>query len=327
MIVKKYFTILCMVLGAPSLFAQRVIMSAGTGASLYVKSGTILGADSLVLTPSTAYTFSNNVLKITSTPVNISPNPSILRVYNFNSQVTFTGTIQIYYQTSELNNNDETTLKYTDSALAGAWVPSATGSVNTTSHYVQQAASAKSFIGATASGQTVYLGLSLMSFTGQWAGQDVRLQWMISQSDENADYDLQRSSDGIVWSQIAIVPGRKGNGLFAYQYVDPAPGTGPFYYRVSWVHANGLREYSNVLRLQQQVDDNLRIFANGRTIYVNGVSGATIDGIVLYSAAGQLLGRDQSSRSRYEMNVLSAGVYFVRYTMNGRNGVKEVYVQ
>ncbi len=98
----------------------------------------------------------------------MSPAPGINKQFIFASQITFTGTIQLYYLPSQLNGATESTLQYTDSAAGGTWIPEPTSTVNTSLHYVQFVAAAKPFIGSTASGPVTDLPITLVSFTGNW---------------------------------------------------------------------------------------------------------------------------------------------------------------
>src|SRR5437868_3487488 len=83
--------------------AQSTVLSVGSTSALTIMSGTIFSADSLVLTPGANFTLSSNNIQVSPTAVNLVPAPSISRVYTLGSQVIFTGTIQLYYQPSELN--------------------------------------------------------------------------------------------------------------------------------------------------------------------------------------------------------------------------------
>ena len=71
-----------------------------------------------------------------------------------------TGTIQLYYLPSQLNGATESTLKYTDSAAGGTWLPEPGSTVNTRPHYVQFVAAAQPFIGSAASGPVIDLPIT-----------------------------------------------------------------------------------------------------------------------------------------------------------------------
>jgi len=305
--------------------AQQTILSAGSSSTLFIKAGTILGADSLVLTPSSNFTLSSNTLTVTPIAVNLAPAPSISRVYNFTSQVSLTGTIQLYYQPSELNGNPEAALQYTDSAVGGTWLASASSTVNTTSHFVQQTAAARNLIGATASHQGTVLALSLISFVGVWQGSDAALSWTIDQTAESADYTIERSTDGASWTAVGFVAGKFADGLQAYQLTDANPPAGALLYRLVISRTSGHKDYSNIVRLQRGSDGQLRLVAVSATVT------AWFDGILpssvrVVNSVGAVLRVDMTSRPKYEFSGLPAGVYFLQYEVDGRPGVRSFLI-
>lgn len=308
------------VAGSLATQAQTTVLSVGA-TSMTVKSGTVFSADSLVLTPSSDWTLASNKVQISHTAVNIAPAPGINRVYTLGSQISFTGTIQLYYLPSELNGNPESSLQFTDSALGGAWLASTTGTVNTTSHYVQQTAAALSFIGATASHQGIILALSLISFTAAWHDQEIGLTWVINQAQDMGNYTVERSTDGVSWTAIGTVPGEPGNGLFTYGFTDDAPPPGAIFYRLEILDEAGQTSYSYILRMQKTPDNDIRLVALDRsvTIYFNGGMPTSVR---IINAVGETMRIDRTSRQQYTFSGLPTGVYFVQYERNGNTGAK-----
>ena len=308
------------VAGSLATQAQTTVLSVGA-TSMTVKSGTVFSADSLVLTPSSDWTLASNKVQISHTAVNIAPAPGINRVYTLGSQISFTGTIQLYYLPSELNGNPESSLQFTDSALGGAWLASTTGTVNTTSHYVQQTAAALSFIGATASHQGIILALSLISFTAAWHDQEIGLAWVINQAQDMGNYTVERSTDGVSWTAIGTVPGEPGNGLFTYGFTDDAPPPGAIFYRLEILDEAGQTSYSYILRMQKTPDNDIRLVALDRsvTIYFNGGMPTSVR---IINAVGETMRIDRTSRQQYTFSGLPTGVYFVQYERNGNTGAK-----
>jgi len=311
--------------GCLSGYAQTTVISVGGASSMTIKSGTIFSADSLVLTPGTDFTLSSNNIQVSPTAVTVAPAPGINRVFTLGSQVTFTGTIQLYYQPSELNGNPESSLLYTDSAVGGAWLAEGSSTVNTTSHFVQYAAAAQPFIGATASHQGIVLAISLVSFAGAWEGNNIGLQWVINQSREAADFVVDRSTDGLTWTRIGNVSGRSGDGLYTYGFADIAPPAGPLLYRLEIVHSSGQTTYSNIVRLRKDQDSHVQLLikSHGATVYFDGAQPSSIR---LVNAAGQTIWTDKTSRSRYDLDGLPTGVYFLQYEINGQPGIKRLLI-
>jgi hypothetical protein len=325
----RKFSILLLVIFSGSLHgkAQKAIFSVGSTSALTIKNGTVFGIDSLVLTPSADLTLSSNTFSVSPVPANVAPSPSINRVYSLAGPIGFTGTIQLYYQLSELNGNPESSLRYTDSASGGAWLAEASSTVNTTNHYVQYTVSSSSFIAATASHQgTSLLPITLVSFGGNWNGNAAALEWVEDQSDETVNFEVESSPDGISWKQIGQVAGTSSNGLFTYSFTDEAPPGNTPYYRIVILLASGQTIYSNIVALQKEgAAANTRLVVNGNSasVYFTGTQPTAIR---LINVSGQVLTSNNTSLPEYNFNGLYAGAYFLQYQLNGRWFAREFVV-
>jgi hypothetical protein len=306
--------------------AQTTVISVGGSPTLLIKSGTIFSADSLVLTPGADFTLSSNNIKVSPVAVNLAPRPSIDRVYYLGSQIVYTGTIQVYYQPSELNGNPEASLQYTDSALSSTWFASSTSTVNTTSHFVQQTASARPFIGVTASSQATTLALTLISFSGAWKGDQAGLEWVINQSDEMAGFVVESSINGTDWKKIGEVAGLPGNGLYTYDFTDTNPSSINMFYRIEVLRASGQVDYSPIVKLTKEEDNTFKLVASGNTVTVL-FTGAQPASVRLINPLGQIIRIDRTSRPEYAFYGLFPGVYFMQYERNGQTGAKGFLIQ
>ena len=323
---KPYAFLFALLAGALTVSAQKQVLSVGNTTSMTIKTGTIFSADSLVLIPGADLTLASNTIQESASAVNLAPAPGINRQYTFGSQISFTGTLQLYYQPSELNGNAENTLEYTDSLASSAWLSQASSTVNTSLHYVQYVASGHSFIAATASGPAVSLAISLVSFTGNWNQPDPLLSWVVAQSGETVDFNIESSADGANWNTIGTLNGQDINGLDNYQYSDPHPPAQNMYYRIELVQPSGQISYSNVVYLRKGAIGNSVILVAGNNAVSVRFFGTMPGGIRLINAAGQILRTDMSSRQEYQLYGLSAGVYFLQYELNGQWAAREFVI-
>jgi hypothetical protein len=324
---KHYLFIIAFMTAGFATNAQKVILSVGSSSLLTIKTGTIFSADSLVLVPGADFTLSSNVVQVSPVAVALLPIPSINRVYYLSSPVSFTGTIQLYYQPAELNGNIESTLEYTDSAMGGAWTAESTSTVNTSLHFVQFNAVSQSFIGATASGPIITLPLSLLSFNGNWSQEEPALECVVEQTNETVSFDVESCSDGLNWKEIGTVTGQNGNGMFTYQFVDPHPSSDNMYYRIKLVFASGHSTDSYIVNLQNgKVDDNVRIIPGASSVSVHFL-GQRPSWVRIVNVPGQTLLSDVAPQQEYDLNGLLPGVYFLQYLLNGRSVVRKFLVQ
>jgi len=307
---------------ALAVSAQKQILSIGT-TGLTIKAGTVFGADSLVLTPGADFTLASNSIQESAASANVAPATGINRVYTLANQVTFTGTLQIYYQPSDLNSDAENTLQYTDSATSVGWLAEPGSTVNTTSHFVQFVASGKSFAGATASGTPIILALSLISFTGNWNQPAPALQWIVDQTGEAISFDVFSSSDGVNWNAIGEVTGQPENGINTYDFTDTHPPALTMYYRIKLNQMSGQSTWSNTIELQKAGNNNnVRLLVNNNAVSII-FSGAQPAGIRLINVSGQILGIKMTSQPEYDFSGLVPGAYFLQYELNGQWTVRE----
>jgi hypothetical protein len=306
--------------------AQSVILSAGNSPGLVVKSGTLFSPDSLVLTPSADLTFISNTLTKSSTALAIAPNPSIQRVYYLTSSLTYSGTIQLYYRTSELNGNTEANLKYTDLAAGGGWLQSASSTVNTALHYVQVNFTSHPFIGATANSINT-LPLELVSFTGSWVGNSVPLTWVVEQTGEPVNFTVFSSTDASNWAEIGTVPGVVAPGAYTYQYTDFSPTADAMFYRISLDQASGDSIYSGIVAVHKPgaIDGALRLVTDNNSAHAY-FDGAYPTAVRIINISGQVIHVDANSRPVYAIYGLRTGIYFIQYEIGGQWAAREFLI-
>jgi hypothetical protein len=310
-----------------ALRAQTTVLSAGGASSLTIKSGTIFSADSLVLTPGSDFTLSSNNIQVSHTAVNLAPSPGINRAYYFGSQVNYTGTIQLYYQPSELNGNPESALKYTDSATGSFWLAAASSTVNTATHFVQYSASARNFIAATASHQGAVLPLVLLSFTGSWQGNSIPLQWVVEQIGEPLNFIAYSSTDAATWQPAGTVSGVPSAGVYTYYFTDVRPAGNPMFYKIALEHPSGETTYSGIVAVHKPGgNENVLRLVTGNNSAHACFDGTTPSAIRVVNSIGQVLYTDKTSRPRYDISGLSTGIYFLQYESGGQWTAREFLI-
>jgi hypothetical protein len=325
--VKSY--ILLFALLAVSLWgrAQKNVLFVGSSSALTIKSGTTFSADSLVLTPGADLTLASNTIQVSPVALNLSGGPTIKRVYTLSSPIVFTGTLQLWYQPTELNGLSESSLNYADSMAGVAWLSQGTSTVNTSLHYVQFAVVSHSFSGSTASGPNLDLPLSLLSFGGSWVNVVPLLNWTVAQDGGMLRFEIESAADGTNWQKTGDVDGDQATGVYTYGFSDNKASPPLMYYRLKLIEGTGNVTYSRVLTLQKgDGDDGIRLLtrSNGAVIRF---SGNLPDAIRLVNVLGMVLRSERSSQAEYELTGLIPGAYFFQYEIKGRWQVREFVVQ
>lgn len=106
------------------------------------------------------------------------------------------------------------------------------------------------------------LPLKLIAFSGQRQNGINQLQWTTENESGGDKFDLERSTDGVVFRSIANIPGN-GQPSGRYTYADNTSAA-EMYYRLKIVTANGTVSYSSVLLLKETMDliTDIRLLTN-----------------------------------------------------------------
>jgi hypothetical protein len=177
------------------------------------------------------------------------------------------------------------------------------------------------------------LPVNLLQFTGWKNGNANQLNWSTS-SEENNDYFIvERSSDGITFTEIGRVDG-SGNSasIQQYNYEDLRPLSGTNYYRLQQVDFDGKASYSNIVLLDNgstaatmdiypnpnNGSFDIRISSEMTDSYV--LETMDIHGKIVYSTTG-----DQAYET-FQVSNLSSGVYVVRLSSGNQVITKKLVV-
>jgi hypothetical protein len=212
-----------------------------------IAAGSTFSTEGVTLIPQGVFTLTNNTLQKSATPVNIGGSVnSIANVVYASSPLSFTGTVRLYYQESELNGNPEAGLKLAYRS-SGTWNSSNTSSVNTTDNYVEETVTSRSFDGLTASTYYSILPVSFVSFTARKQDDaSVFLQWITSSEYQSRHFVVERSSNGINYQGLGTVQSSGNSNGAAYSFIDASPVQGLNYYRIKQVDNNGREQVYEV---------------------------------------------------------------------------------
>ena len=163
----------------------------------------------------------------------------------------------------------------------------------------------------------VVLPVTLESFRGFIAGDRVDLEWTTTSPDNNAWFEVQKSTDGKSYADIARVAGATGP---SYSYLD-APGIADtLFYRLKLYTDGNNYTYSPVIPITQQPNDGLRFYfdANSKELQITVLQATSV---AIVSAAGMRMKTFVLTPGRNYVSVagLAAGIYFLHDTRNNTN--------
>ena len=164
------------------------------------------------------------------------------------------------------------------------------------------------------------LPIRLLNFQGYLINNTTQLKWQTATEMDNDYFKIERSTDGLIFESIGTVKS-KGNTQtgYSYSFVDVSPYRGINYYRLKQVDLNGTNTLSNIISIQQNIENKnaIKIFptlTNGTVKIQLENSNDTLKEISVYDVTGILsiyytgIGQTQ----QITLNNLSNGTYIVK---------------
>ncbi|MFD1628760.1 sialate O-acetylesterase [Pseudopedobacter beijingensis] len=163
--------------------------------------------------------------------------------------------------------------------------------------------------------------VNLLSFTTELRNNKVRLQWSTASEQNNARFDILRSSNGKSFSRINSVEGY-GNSTKTqyYVYTDESSVPGINYYKLNQVDFDGkMKEYGPVTVNTVQFSPEFKIYRADDKIYVQAYSSDENQGVLVITdiAGRELFRRNVGLISGYnsfsvDFNAIPKGIYLAR---------------
>ena len=167
------------------------------------------------------------------------------------------------------------------------------------------------------------LPLDVSGFSAMARKTDVAINWMVSNNNEQDEFILERSKDGIRFETLKVVPAKVILFTATYAEEDRQPFNGWNYYRLRAIDKIGKERISNVVKVWFGREQQIRISPNpaSEKIMVSFAEPSSISQIELVNISGQVLQRIQTIQFNNEVNIshLQAGMYYLR--ISGKNGL------
>ncbi|WP_420577393.1 T9SS type A sorting domain-containing protein [Ekhidna sp.] len=164
------------------------------------------------------------------------------------------------------------------------------------------------------------LPVSLIDFTGNTEGNSVRLNWSTATETNNDYFFIERSSDGMNFSELARVAGA-GNSdkVINYTLKDTHPLSGISYYRLSQFDYDGQFERLGTIRISTQHSDvhSILVYPNPSSDRLHLImnDGSAPDHVELYDLSGaqyQAPLFKNDGITQLDIEGLKAGVYLLK---------------
>jgi len=180
----------------------------------------------------------------------------------------------------------------------------------------------------------VPLPVDFVSFTAQPNGGNVDLNWVVGDNQQASSYEVDRSSDGVHFTKIAVLPNNADQTN--YSFVDANAGAGTHYYRVLETDQDGKSIYSKVVTatigggdFSVAVLNNPAVGKTDAQLQINAVSSG-VAYIELWSLGGARISLQQeaigtgTTTISVPMSNLAPGSYVVKVMVNNNTHVAQV---
>lgn len=167
------------------------------------------------------------------------------------------------------------------------------------------------------------LPLDLSSFSARAKNREVVIDWHVMNNDEQEEYILERSKDGLNFEQLRKVPAKVILNQAAYTEIDPQPFQGWNYYRLRAIDKLDLEKTSYTVKVWFGSAEVIKISPNpvSEKIVINLSEPSSISEVELVNISGQVLQKITIVQFYTEFNIshLQAGFYYLRFL--GKNGL------
>lgn len=254
-------------------------------------------------------------------PQTIGGNPGIKRVYELSSELALVNDIILDFKyidnSVELNYVSEMEIN-TYNWHTNSW-HFVSSSLDTSMNWIS--VPGLKGLGTFSFGAGSLLPVVFLNFDVQLIdNRAALLQWKTATEINNDYFTVQRSSDGLIFEDLATIQGAgNSTSILSYNYLDKEPLNGISYYRIKQTDFDGQYDYSTIRSIIILPTSNLNIYPNplkGAELNISGISELCtfqlfdLSGKLIYE--GQLAPNNNNSIINLYLDNLVAGFYRYR---------------
>jgi hypothetical protein len=171
------------------------------------------------------------------------------------------------------------------------------------------------------------LDANLLSFNGKLVNGKGNLSWTTSKENQPLEFSIEKSADGVSFSEISKVTGYNNNSdeLNNYVFTDPTPLTVKTWYRLAMLTNGRISKYSRTIQLgtiQQEfaINNLVNPFNNDLQFELSLSENSKID-ISLFDMYGKVIKsttkfvyQGNTSLGLDNLDALAPGIYILRVT-------------
>ena len=184
------------------------------------------------------------------------------------------------------------------------------------------------------SGTSIILPVTFINFNGTLVDNSARLKWTTSSEYNNKGFEVEKSTDGQIFTGIHFVQGNGNSSVINnYNYTDRKILSGNNYYRLKQVDVDGKFNYSSIILLDFK-NFAWNIFGNPVTsnswvqLQLAQTSNVTIKIITADGRVIKIINKGNISQGTYSIPLsignISSGLYVVRLMVDKTNFSKTI---
>ena len=173
------------------------------------------------------------------------------------------------------------------------------------------------------------LPIELLEFTATPVENDVRLNWTTLSETENDFFTIERSRDGIAFTELMKVPGAGNSSIeLNYEEWDNNPLPGISYYRLKQTDFNGTTSYSDIVSVEFD-GPKLSIYPNPAADLINVQTNLDDSyAVYVFDIQGKLIRTWEEGDQAFKMDVstLESGIYYMNIISENESVTKQFVV-
>lgn len=190
---------------------------------------------------------------------------------------------------------------------------------------------------ATVNYSATPLPVTLTAFSGACNSGIITLEWTTQSETNNDFFTLERSDDGILFYEIAVIQGSGTTSQISnYSFTDPESVNAPVYYRLSQTDENGATEVLRLIVIEScELNSTALLYPNpasGSCYFIFPAREGETAELILFDALGRQVASIVEQKTfeegvhqvEIDLSGIAPGVYYLRLTVEGRNSVHKL---
>ena len=176
------------------------------------------------------------------------------------------------------------------------------------------------------------LPVNLLFFTAKQSGSNVLLKWQVTNEQNLASYEVQRSNDGATYTAITSIKA-SGSSYYSYTDITDINSGDVVYYRLKKIDKNATSGYSEVIKVAFPANAQISVYPNPAKDFINIIlnkfSTKSIT-ISISDATGRAIFRSNYSSSNNSIRIptfnFANGNYYLRASIGNENYIHKIIV-